>query len=574
MTSPVIAIYRDGGCNQLRVLTPVDHNRQRLIWQAELLGSEHKVLIAELLDTDHLVVADESGRLFFGDMRTQQLKPVQALPVRGLSGGCWLDRDQRQLWYAADMEREPDAFESPRLMGWSLPDWQLIADLPLPDYINTQSLTRRNDGRFLFYNRGRGGDPARRHGFYCCNPDSGDTEFHPLDSRPFPEVMYHHRVMTIHPGLELALMPCMDTLPLNAHRLGYGMQLVDLMEFTILWRQPVRYLSQPQCDCDAEEFATLIAHARGESVDADDLEQALESFTEALGDLRLSQDGRTLWLQWLDGAVQQLSLNTGQQFALGDSRLYRPKPQPDHFHDLNNPLTHLSYPAWSQALTPLDDGTLMTVNMDYQQLDIGNPITDPVSGTVSVPSRVCPQPELVMSDEQRLAHTQAGKLIIEVGYLALAEDRLQGAREWAHLVGQLPDSAKGTRLEPSFCDADGNQANELEFARAAIQAPGGAQCLAQAIELLCHSPQAARLRSGDSKPALADTVLALAEHSIDHLPLLAAYFNVIDGEHCAQFHMEHTLPVIDSLYNRGLFKRRHYRRFIRALPWPFNGKEY
>ncbi|SFM69910.1 hypothetical protein SAMN04487963_3408 [Marinobacter zhejiangensis] len=577
----ILSPRNDGGWNQLQVLTPCD-NGQQLIWQAELTGSERNILLAAEIDGRNFVVADQAGHVFFGNLDTQQCRKVFTLPVHGIWGACFLDQERQEFWYSATLAKEgaTDAHgiqeEVDKLMGWSLPDWQPIADIELPSYIDHRTIVRRTDGCFLYYHSMDG-----EHGFYRCSPDSGAIELHTLPSHPIPDIHRKERVMAFSPRLGLALLPAMDRITIDAGgaRLGYGMQLIDLNSFDILWSDTVRYLAQQASGCNKAEFNCLLKHARGEEVNTGALEDALEELTESLKRVHFCDNEVAFWLGWGD-TLQKITLDASGKHAITQrSALYKLQPEPAHFGNQTNPLNHEAYHLFGYNLKQLPDGSLLTIYFGIDQVDLthGTPCPAPDGSDdewQQLPCRSLPEPELILTEQQAQAFTNAGKLTIDVNYFALPDELLDGARQLASAMQDIPANAKGQRLELLFCDRDGGEWNERQFVSRTIEVPGVAEQLATAVRLFNAFPDAGFLRSGDSQPALSDTVLALAGHSVDHLPLLAEYFNVIDGEHCAFFHMEHTLPLIEERYGQpGSSTYEPYRQFIQSLPWPFNGEE-
>ena len=548
----------------LQLLKPLADGRQELLWHRDMPGGGRNIMLAAIYDSEHLVVAEESGRIYRANL-DGELALVADLPVNGIRGAGWLGLERQRFWYAAELDIE--GRDSCRLLGWSLPDWQPIADIELPDYIQTDTLTSRSDGALLFYQH----DFEGEHGFFCTDPASGQTRYHRLPSKPMPDVMYPMHRVALCPKRDLALLPAVGQLPLDGSgddmRLGYQLQLVDLKTFEILWCQTIRYFPLSDLD-DADE---LLALAKGEGNDA---EGALEDFVETLGAIRFCPEEDAFWVKWGDSAVQKISLD-GRDRRIGQVANYRLEKKAGILAERPNPLATFGYKNYDYGLLETS-GCLPTIGhfgVDVAVMDSAESRAEP-DGWQRLFYCECPEPELVMADTQRQAQAMSGKIEIAIDYLPLPECRLQGAQQLREVIQDVGKYVKGQRLQFLFTDNDDRQRTEAEFTQMAIDDPGVAEVLAEAVQLFNAHPDAPIFRSDDSKAALSDTVLALAAQDIKYLPLIAQYLNAIDSEHCATFHMEHTLPLIEDKYGQGLLKSKAYKAFNRALPWPFNGEEY
>lgn len=575
MTKPILSILQRGGLNHIRVLAPLADGKQQLLWQTNLAGSEHQVLLAEWLNDDEFIVADESGNIFQAQLSSEQCRKVQQLPgAANINAGCYLDKATQQFWYATDFERGASSFATEaRLLGWSLPDWQPIANILLPRYISCQTLLRRSDGCFLFYRQGRFTKKDRPQGFYCCQPSTAVTDFHPIASPSIPLGMYAHKVMTFNTQHDLLLMPCMpQPVESDTSLLNYQLQLISLRDFSILWQQSVPQLDNKQAYCEASELKMIRNYVKGEElangIDRDDVEDALDNFIEQLCGVKISDDGQSVWLEWAD-AVQKLSLDPQQQYTITQSQRFLFKQDPPHFKQRPTPLTTLSYPLDAHILTEREDGSLLIVGMEYTQLDIANARATNQADCFEISCRTCAQPQVIAKKKQKKALAQMDKLVIRLQQFNDQAELLNAGQVLVEKLHQLPDSASGSMLELMLIDRNEQQMTELAFARKLLTVEGGATLLVQALEVFCNYPAAAQLRSGASKSALADVVRALAEHNIKYLPKLVNYFHSIDAEHCAHYHIEHCLQFVYDNYNHDETVPQ-YLEFMHALPWPFN----
>ncbi|WP_115716899.1 hypothetical protein [Gallaecimonas mangrovi] len=534
----------------LQLLKPQEDGSQQLLWHQHLPGDASEMVLAAFYDDETFVVAEESGRIFRGNL-AGELAPIAQLPVMGLGGGAWLDNKHRRFWFAGEMKIA--GREDTQLLGWALPDWQPVLKATLPEYIATQTIMVRSDGNVLFYRHRFEG----QQGFFCTDTGSGESIFYPLPCLPLPKVRYPLHRIAFCQDRDWALIPAIDALPVQGKgaktKVGYQLQLVCLKTFSILWRQSVRPFDLKQLD----NGKALLAWCRGK----DDDQDALEDFIETLTAIRFCQTEDAAWLHWQDGAVQKLRFDiTG----VTESRVYPLTETPDALAGRANPLVGYGYKNFDYGL--VEQGGYLPI-FDYRGVAVVE--LENLQSASSLRFCRCPAPELVTSELSQQQLVRSTGITIDVDYLVLPECRLQGAKQ---LLGII-QNAEAQYLTFFFRDRDDRRRSEAEFVQMAIADPGVAAALAEAVALFCVRPDAALLCSGDSKAALSDTVLALAEHSIDYLPLIARYLNVIDGEHCAMFHMKHTLPLIKKKYGKGLIKNKLYKAFNKALPRPFNGKE-
>ncbi|EKE68035.1 hypothetical protein [Gallaecimonas xiamenensis] len=543
----------------LQLLRPLADGRQELLWHRDMPAGGRELVLAAFYDDSHFVAAEESGRIYQGNL-AGELTLVAELPVKGIWGGAWLDLARQRFWYAAELDL--DGSDSCCLRGWSLADWQVIADITLPDYTPTQTLTGRSDGALLFYRH----RANKEHGFYCVDPVSGQCRYQPLASKAMPDLMYPMNKIDLCPVRDLALLPAVDQLPIEGRwsrvSLGFQVQLVDLNSFEVRWHQTLRQFPLAELD-DGDD---LLALAKGKDRDAED---ALEYFVEKLNGLRFCPGEDAFWVHWADGRLQKASLDP----ALGTLARYRLVEQAEALAGRPHPLAAFGFKNYDYPLLEMN-GCLPFI--DFKGVGVAvldSPLAEPQDGWLPIPRSPCAAPEQLASKAGLASLAQSAKVIIDLDYLVLAECRLAAAEQLRDLARDLGSHIKGRRLELRFCDKDDRQRNEAEFVQMAIADPGVAEVLAEAVDLFSGHPEAPFVRSGDSKAALSDTVLALAGLGSRYLPVIARYLNAIDAEHCAQFHVEHTLVLLHQQHQEGALPGAAYHDFIRALPWPFNGEE-
>ncbi|WP_335918934.1 hypothetical protein [Shewanella algae] len=568
---------KQAGAPQLQLLTPLDDGRQQLLWQYELPQAEDEVVLSAFYSDSEFVVATRSGQIYAGDIETGPRLMVN-LPNVGIYGHGWLDKDRGEFWYVAEQPRGDD--EYPCLLGWSLADWRPIKDIWLPEYLDDRRLgstmVRRRDGCFLFYERECDSLAQREHGFWCTNVVDGQSQFHRIEGKP---LLKARRYPSIHlcPERQLALLPVSECLldeSGDSPRIGLQLQLVALESLDVLWQQPVFWFDSHDGLLDPDDFSTLLESLRSgeDACDEEELTDALESLSDGLSGIRLCRDEAAFWLRLRSGELIKGYLAPEEHFRLKAlSPRYRANecPLPG---DEANPFALVAFDHYDYQLTSPTANRLLLVGFEIYALDTST-VTPMLPGDADCQSLPCyfwPKPELVMSEQQSLAHGEAGLNIVEADYLELGECLLASAKEMVSRLADLPNSAKGERLEWRFNDRNGSEWTEAQFVAALIVVPGGAELLAEAVEKLLAYPDAASLRSGADKPALSDTVLALAGDDIAYLPLLARYFNMLADGPGAAFHQQHSVPLIQRRHGQGLLKSRQYRRFVQDLPWPIS----
>ena len=558
---------------ELQLLSPLSDGRNALHWQHELseLRSEHDISLAEFYNDNEFVVAATTGQIYKGNVEGE-LTLFTSLQVMGIDGGKgWLDKTRQEFWYAITAPMDDE--QGDRLYGWSLRDWSLIGEMQLPEYLDIQQLHRRSDGNFLFYHKRSRDLHKRSQGFWVINPVTAEAEYHALNSLPATGRFKIRNMLALCPKRDLALLPFVDALPYKESdgelQLGFQLQLIDLNSFNTLWVKTLRWLgndSEQMLDIDIRQ--TLKAYFAGEEVDDDELEDALEEWVDTLKGIRFSDNEDACWLCWRDGVLRKIYLSHRQQDhqLAAMSALVKPA-QLNESADWPNPLNQVAFHQYGYHLQSLSEQQLAVINFDIKVVDISKvkPCDNEFAQLV-VGYQDGKQAELAMSEVYRMAYTEEGLNVINIDYLALPECLLEGLQQMRQRTACLAEHVKGSRLEWIIEDRDGSKRTEAEFAAMAIELPTAAELMALMVEDLCDYGDACSLRSSQHKAALSDIVAALAEFDIAHLPLVSRYLNTIDLGRFGDFHIQHTLPVIQQKYGQSLFYKLKYNKFIKSLP--------
>ncbi|WP_434998537.1 hypothetical protein ACRZ5S_07030 [Vibrio scophthalmi] len=574
MTTPyILNISSEPHRLELQLLSPLSNGRNELHWQRDLgeLQRESNISLAEFYNDDEFVVATTTGRIHKGSIQGD-LTLVTTLPVMGIHGGKgWLDKTKQEFWYAATAKIDDE--QGDRLYGWNLKNWQLIAQVQLPEYLDIQQLHRRRDGSFLFYQKCSGKLHKRTQGFWVINPVTGEANHHLLDSLPAAGMYQTRNMLALCPKRDIALLPFFDTLPYQENKgdlqLGFQLQLVDLNSFNTLWIKTVRWFgNDTEQILDDEVRQTLQDYYADEELDDDDVEDALEEWVETLKGIRFSDQEDACWLCWADGTLRKLYFSHRQQ----DYQLTAMSPlvmptQESEESGQPNPLNQVAFNQYDYHLQVLNHHQLAVINCDIKIVDIAEvKPSDNELAQQTVTYQKAKQAEVEMNDAFRMSYTRDGINVIEIDYLALPECVLEGLQEMRQRTACLEDHVKGIRLEWLIEDQDGSQRSEADFCAMAIKLSGAANMMEQIIENFCAYPYASKLISGENKAALSDMVLSLAAHNIRYLPLVNRYLNIIDVAQFGRFHTQHTLPLIEQLYGQSLRHKFKYHNFIKNLP--------
>jgi len=556
-------VLQNQGWNRIQVLKPISDTRQELVWECELEGCDDWIILQAFFDPEGFVIADDRGRVFVGDITQRECR--QVVHEHSMGCGAWLDRENREFWHALG-EPAGAVNASPTLVCRDLDSWRQLQAFELPEYNRNDTMVRRCDGCFVFYHHDYDSLEEGEHGFYCLDPNTGETQYHSLPSKPVPDSSYLNKNMAVCGSRNLAAIPAADEVRVSSDKEGrpifnYQIQLVDLNRFTILWCKTVRPMRTEEIVCfnhDHQELEEgLLRIASGQEEDGDD-EHWLE-LVDRLNSIVFCDDEDALWLCWSGGVLRRVSLD-GESL----SPLYVMKSAGE------NPSLQdaLSYRTFHTKLRGVRPGRLLLSYSRYYEIDLSIPREGAAPGYEWLIYRNAPSPEVVISDALRQEMAAMGRIQIEVSDLKSEKGVIDALTRMELLLRDIGNTAKGNRLIFLFADAAGRQWSESECLFSAVNYEEGAELAAECVRHFNAYKEAWRLRGRDDKPALADAVLALAGCRMSFLPLLADYFKVIDGEHCDVFHMKNTLPLIRRKY----YGNRALKKFLKAVPYPFNGK--
>lgn len=574
MSTPyILHIPNQPNAVELQLLSPTADGRQTLHWQIPLsdVRSERDISVACFYNEHEFVLATTEGQIYRGDAQGNLSLFVELGTMEIDSGKAWMDIAKQEFWYCIGTNLN-NPQHSDRLIGWSLPDWQPIAELKLPEYTDVQQLQRRSDGCFIIYDKHSRQLHQREHGFWCINSTTGNADYHSLNSLPAAGSYTIKNILAICPKRDLAILPSVDSLPSqNADGkflLGFQLQLVDLNNFDTLWTHTVRWFDSESVELiDADQCQTLQAFFGGREYDTDDVKDGLEEWVESLRGIRFCEQEDAVWVCWKDDVLRKLYLTQERGFDLQSmSALLNPQ-KAETANNKPNPLNHVAYYQYDYQLQELADKQMIVINNDIKILDISAvaPCIDETTEQ-DIDYLTGKQADIVMSQEQLLAHTQSGLNRVYIDYLALPDCLLDGAQQMLNQTTELGTYVKGDRLEWLIEDRDGNARTEAQFAETVIELEGGGDLLTGMIDNFCAFEGAKSLRSGQHKAALSDMVLIMARNNIQHLPLLNRYFDTIDLDRFGKFHIQNTLPVIKQLYGSKLLDKINYYRFVRKLP--------
>ncbi len=574
MSNPyILHIPNQQNAVELQLLSPAADGRQTLHWQIPLndIRTGRDISVARFYNEHEFVLASTTGQIYRGDSEGNISLVVQLETMGINSGKAWLDIAKQEFWYAVGTNLN-DSQHSDCLVGWSLPNWQPIAELKLPEFADVQQLHRRSDGCFIIYHKHSRKLLQREHGFWCINTTTGNTDYHRLNSLPAAGSYNVKNTLSICSTRDLAILPAVDSLPTQSSDgktlLGFQLQLIDLNSFDILWTHTVRWFdNKKDGPIDANQYQALQAFFGGRKYDTEDVKAGLEEWVENLLGVRFCEQEDAVWVCWTDNVLRKLYLAKEQGFELQSMSAILNLRKAETGSSKPNPLNQVAYYQCDYQLQQLADNQLIVINFDIKTLDISA-----VAACVDeraeqyVDYLIGKQADIVMSEEQLLDYTEAGLNRVDIDYFALPDSLIEGAQQMLNRTSELSTYVKGRRLEWIIEDRDGNVRTEAQFAEMLIELEGGAKLLTGIIDNFCAFADAKSLRNGQNKAALSDMVLILAKNDIQHLPLLNRYFDSIDLDCFGKFHIQNTLPVIKQLYGSKLLDKINYRRFVSKLP--------
>ena len=545
----------------------INTERHTLVWEFDL-NDAREIKLLTLIDSQRFVVVDDQCLIYDCDIATKTCQQITQSDDH--LKGWHLDLEQQQLWLA--IQPTADCFaEPPYLQALCLNSWQELVRYTLPRYGQSYGMVRRNDGCFLFYKHDYDSLEEGEHGFYCVDSKTGETNYHPLASKPVPDTTYRGRNLVIDGQRQLAVIPAADEInvdvsadPALSPRFATQIQLIDLTTFDIVWRKTVRWMTSAEIVChqhhEQDLQAALLSLAKNPFSDDED-EDAWEELIDRLNTITFCDDEEAIWLCWSGGVLRKISLD-GESM----SPLYVMKEQDKPIGDLNETLAYSMFhtrmfDANSRCLS-LAEHTMFNIDLTQTSQSAGGEfhwLDYQVAPKIDV---VKPTPELTS--------VPRGHHCIEVDDLQ-SEQGLEQAMAQVHsLLQDIHQTRKGNVLAFVFKDKREQLVDEASVFALAVAHPPAAELLAASINTFNQYPQAWDLRSDEETPALAHAVHALASGDSQYLPIIADYFNCIDGEHMADFAMDNTLPIIWSRYK----STDKLRSFNRTVAYPFNGDDY
>lgn len=625
-------LYYDG-LIQLQIVNRTGANVQ-LLSQFELLGSRNcELILVEWLDDEQFIAMDSMGRIYSavfssGINRLQTdnsskksltaLTSLELYPTKDACfshGKLWLTgakqggRASDKSLYCVDI-----ALAHKRAMSRVVQDKDAlnivstdISHYKLPFRFVSGSMVCVADNEFVFYQR----EKRRVHQLVSFNPLTSETTVHPLEGKPAPTEISFRSTFFMDNQRGIALLANAETVSFAEHvdaksiglssddaealNFDFVLQLIDFKQKKTQWSRSVRALNPSQicAKYQADELVeSLSAIAAGDTSSSHHDE--LQTFIECLTSAGVAADGKSIWLGWQDGMVQQLSL-TGECIAPLHQLMQR-----NSKGELRKLLVFEHEPVMVQAqidsqlivaVGEEEDARIWSMDLANKQLGSSASLVQSYSGcstdtrnhqcivpvvcqpqafSLDIPARLTEVPALSGQVDifcQDINCTSARQVSLE--RLSGLMPKLQIHYEGLNENDLSPVNPRQQSLFFSFvsqrvsgCSAQ----SEYDLFATAGYDEKGAALLASIIKQFAGWRGAALFSGLKGAPVMADAVLALADKS-EYLDVLAEYFCAIGGqEPIHPFHVHRTMAVIREQHA----ETPELTAFMEKVPWPWN----
>ncbi|EKE68036.1 hypothetical protein B3C1_17552 [Gallaecimonas xiamenensis 3-C-1] len=574
------------GQHQVQVIDPAGPT---LLWQCELpdTGDGELALLAPL-DGQRFVALHSSGRVFTGQVAQRQLAELANLGVSG-DLGAWLDQAKGLLWVAA--RHRLQGARHKQLLALNLDSGELAMAFDLPAFdLDLNTLQPLSAGRFGFYGRNdKGGYKFRQHWLGTLDSRSGQWQQQLLDSKPTPEEVSIRRQRFIDQGRALMVLPGADGIQAQGEGFEYPLSLLNLDQPEGSWTRPVRLLSAAAMDNDMGDIEALARIAGGQISSSDNGDWM--TFLVCLTAVGFCPDQDAAWLGWQDGALQKVSLAGERLSPLFYLQEDGDRRQPERM--CTKAISHIQVLAGEGLVLGVGEHDDFSY-WQAQPQDSAAPATlaeaeqnrQPLACSAYQPPALAVPPALAaLPSASGCVTISTSDLESDAGCLGALrqlkelmgplQQQLQQAPAKAGMLGKLlGKKAPATAVRPlylAFCDSLGRCQSDYQFLATALHTEGGPALMAEILAAFSRWPFASQLCGGKGEPPFAELAFYLSEHHVQHLPVLAAYFNGIGGgEGVHPYHINRTLAVLNDAYAGT----PELAAFLAAVPWPYNDPSF
>lgn len=619
------------GFIQLQIVKGSGFNVE-LLSQIELLDSGNsELLLAEWLDNGRFIAVDSTGQIYSsgfssvscelsscevsGSTNKPSLSSMMSLDLYPTKDACFYNG---KLWLIGAKRGGRRSAESMYCINIAHAlkramrsgSFELLSTdiccFEMPFRFVNGSMVCVADNEFVFYQR----EKHRVHQLVSFNPLTSETKVHPLEGKSTPTEISVRNTFFMDNKRGIALLANTESLVLaqpledasklsmKAPSFGFVLQLINFQQKKALWSRTVRVLSPSQicADYEAEDLVeSLMAIAAGDNSSSHHDE--LQTFIECLTSASVSSDGKSIWLGWQDGTVQQLSL-TGDAI----SPLYKLMKD-----SINGKRRSVQVFAHEPVVIKgqLDKQLIVAVGEDEDaciwQVELldkqGVFFIKQAESYYSTVSECRSQGE---SQKQNPVNTVIPVVCQSAEFNLIMPTRLmelpslngqidiclQDVNDTAAKIGSLEKlNALMPKLKSHYLksgqtslffgfvtqliDSCSVQSEYELFASAAYDEKGAA-LLAEVIKQFASWPCAAQLKGHKGAPVMADAVLALADKR-QYLAILAEYFCAIGGqEPIHPFHVNRTMLVLREQHA----DTPELAAFMAKVPWPWNDASF
>ena len=299
---------------EILLIEPQPDGSERVVWHLAM-KSDEKLILVEVMDDTHLVVADWYGNLFLYHIPSRRLLAQHKFDARiAMSANVSRDVSQILVAYcdeANGLQKVLEVLETTSLKPLSrhhLPDWdQLGDDCEHEVEVDVYQFQQPIDGEAWFYccDANSSWDQPKPHGYYQLDLASGRGSFRPLPGVGNADDDFCRPALNFELGL--GAMLDWSKVQMTADEEGQPQAHLSLVLFSLDSFEPVRTLTaRAFSDEQLDDLEALLA-------DADEYYQALGDLMEQLqrlkwqGDkLALAFEDRQQWLLDLHGERVQI----------------------------------------------------------------------------------------------------------------------------------------------------------------------------------------------------------------------------------------------------------------------------
>ncbi len=508
------------GCWQVNVLEQTAFAEHRLLWVFNLANSE-SIIFSAFYTKTCFVIVDRKGWIQAFNIDTQQQIFNATLPV-DYQCAVKLSRDGTGLHFAYGDEHRRKIYGRLRL-----PDFSQEALFVLPESVEVENFTEREDGQLLFYTRTSndvGENEVWQHGFVLIDPVSQSHQTCSLPNAPrahFSVEQFYPVYLQNHHYAGMPNWSQVTSYEESAQKERFFAYQYDVINLTTF---EVNTISIRNIATEKLAFREENTHKIAKCLQNDDFlsEEYAEAQTDFLETMCSSfSTGTDIWFAWREGVFRRLNVETltlSPLIVVVDDRQNR-----------------LSLDTFYPTIVDVSDTQLLVSgSRHYWKLDISEIDSHESDDVLEIEIKHHDSECYINATLELKAHKRL------LPYYAIQVDDLESEETLLSVIQHLADNdidnmCRGDTLKFIVSDEQGNELDEEAFFKRIVTINDALPFVAQLIENFVAHPECAQLYIHEEASSLCYASYYLVLKSQEYLPLLIKHLQVVDHDHDVVF---------------------------------------